>query len=297
MFPLLTGSILTLGWSFTTPSSLVAIRGSCIIIPCSFSYSKSQPTNLRVIWYLYQSNHYPPVYDQQQMVMAKFNGLTTLLGSLGEKNCSLKIESLEMIHNGDRLYPWIDEHPITSYHVPGSKLYDKTTQLVITSKYVKTFFLHVNWTYCKTNANLTSYALNFIDKAQEPQLSTIGIPRAGEQGRVSCSVHHTCITSPPILVLSGISGQDVFMDSLVSDGIWQRTIERTWTVQETDQSVTCTVIYGGGQTAESELMLKVECKYSMIRSTEILLSSLELHHHLSVQVRTKKSKWLSRQVN
>ncbi|XP_055359206.1 uncharacterized protein LOC114843099 [Betta splendens] len=231
-------SMLALGWSFTTPSSLTAMRGSCIIIPCSFTYSKSQPINLRVIWYLFQSNQYPAVYDQRQAVTAKFNGLTSLIGSFGERNCSLKIESLEMNHNGDRLYPWIDEHPITSYHLPDGRLSDKTTQLIVTNK------------------------------AQEPQLSTIGVPRVGEQGRVSCSVHHTCITSPPILTLSGISGEDVFMDSLVSNGMWQRTIERTWKVQETDQSVTCTVSYSGGQKAKSELVLKVECPYEEIKMLE-----------------------------
>ncbi|XP_026226633.1 uncharacterized protein LOC113169450 [Anabas testudineus] len=231
-------SMLSLGWSFTTPGSITGMRGSCIIIPCSFTYSRSQPSDLRVIWYLYQSNEYPCVYDQKQSAIRKFEGTTSLIGSVKDMNCSLKIEKLEMSHDQDRLYPWIDQHSITSYHIPGNKFLDKTTQLIVT------------------------------DQAQEPQLSIIDIPRVGEQGRVSCSVHHTCLTAPPILTLSGINGKDVFMDSLVSDGIWQRTIERTWMVEETDQSVKCTVSYRGGQKATSELRLNVECPYEEMKMVE-----------------------------
>lgn len=134
--------MLSRGWSFTTPGSITGMRGSCIIVPCSFTYSKSQPPDLRVIWYLYQSNEYPRVYDQQQSVIRKFEGITSLIGTVGEGNCSFKIEKLEMMHNQDRLYPWIDEHSITSYHIPATTFFDKTTQLIVTGKYLDTFFLH-----------------------------------------------------------------------------------------------------------------------------------------------------------
>ena len=78
---------------------------------------------------------------------------------------------------------------------------------------------------------------------------------------MTCKVHHTCISDPPSLSLKGVPGKDNITDTLVSDGIWERTIERTWTVKEEDQSVKCTVSYSGGQTASSELKLNVECEY------------------------------------
>ncbi|KAK2910388.1 uncharacterized protein [Channa argus] len=227
-------SMLSRGWSFTTPSSITGMRGSCIIIPCSFTYSTSQPADLRIIWYLYRSKEYPAVYDQRQAVITKFDGITSLIGSVGERNCSLKIEKLDMSHNQDRLYPWVDVNPITSYHTLGSQIYEKTTQLIVS------------------------------DRAQQPQLSIISIPRVGEQSRVSCSVQHTCVSAPPTLTLNGTNGDDVTVDTLVSDGIWQRTVERTWTVKETDRSVECTVSYSGGQSARSELRLNVECPYEQI---------------------------------
>ncbi|XP_073340707.1 uncharacterized protein [Pagrus major] len=231
-------NMLSRGWSFTTPGSITGMRGSCIIIPCSFTYSADRPSDLRVIWYLLQSNRYPPVFDERQSVVGKFIGITSLIGSVGRGNCSLKIERLDMSHNKDRLYPWVDKNPITSYHTMGHTFYDKTTQLIVS------------------------------DRAQEPQLSTIEILTVGDQSRVSCNVHHTCITAPPILTLSGITGADSTMDNLVSDGIWERKVERTWTVQEEDQRVKCTVRFSGGQEATSELRLHVECPYESITMLE-----------------------------
>ncbi|XP_069549453.1 uncharacterized protein [Brachyistius frenatus] len=223
------------GWSFTTPASITGLKGSCIIIPCQFTYSISQPADLRVIWYLYQSKEYPAVFDQgANNVISKFKGRTNLIGSVRERNCSLKIERLEMSHNQDRLYPWIDKNPITSYHSMGHTFNDKTTQLIV------------------------------LDHAQEPQLSIIGIPRMGEQSRVSCTVRHTCLSAPPVLTLNGIPGTDQITDTLVSDGIWERTVERTWTAEEENQSVKCTVSYPSGQKSTSELLLNVECPFQNI---------------------------------
>ncbi|XP_072250597.1 uncharacterized protein [Leuresthes tenuis] len=232
-------NMLSLGWSFSTPRRITGLRGSCLLIPCKFSYSNSQPQGLQVIWYLFQSGGYPAVFNQRgRNVISKYSGITTVIGSAEDRNCSLKIEKLEMSHDQDRIYPWIDKNPITSYHDQGHSFYDKTTQI------------HVS------------------DRAQEPQLSIIGIPRVGEQSRVSCSVQHTCLSDPPVLTLHGISGTDHLMDSLISDGIWKRTVARTWIAEEENESVKCTVRYPGDQRATSDLKLNVECPYEDIKMVE-----------------------------
>ena len=135
MILLFTGNMLSRGWFFTTPDSIAGMRGSCIIIPCRFTYTASQPADLRVTWYLFQTSGYPPVFDQRQNVISEFNGLTSLTGSVSAGNCSLKIERLEMSHNQDKLYPWADKNPITSYYNPGSTFSDKTTQIIVSGKY------------------------------------------------------------------------------------------------------------------------------------------------------------------
>ncbi|CAJ1061623.1 uncharacterized protein LOC122881428 isoform X3 [Xyrichtys novacula] len=221
-------SMLSRGWSFTTPGSITGTKGSCIIIPCRFTYSSRQPDGLGVIWYLLVP------FDQRQGAVSEFKGRTSLIGSVKDGNCSLKIEQLEMSHNQRRLFPWVDVNPITSYNTQGFSFNDKISQIVV------------------------------LEHAEKPQMNLIGIPRVGEQSRVSCSVHHACISAVPSLTLNGVPGEDVLTDTLVSDSVWERKLERTWTVKETDQSVTCTVSHRGGQRATNELRLNVECPYNKI---------------------------------
>ncbi|KAF3839920.1 hypothetical protein F7725_018637 [Dissostichus mawsoni] len=137
------------------------------------------------------------------------------------------------------------QEPITSYHSLGHSFNDKTCQLIVS------------------------------DQAQEPQLSIIGIPTVGEEGRLTCSVRHTCASAPPELILNGIPGTNVIRDTLVSDWIWERTAEHTWAVKEEDQSVRCTVRYRAGQEATRELKLNVECPYDQITMTERLIEATE----------------------
>lgn len=101
----------------------------------------------------------------------------------------------------------------------------------------------------------------FVEHAKNPQISINGIPRVGEQSSVSCNVEHTCFSAPPTLSIAGIPGTGTIKDSLVSDGIWKRTIEQTWNVEEEDRSVTCTVSYPSGQKATGQQPLNVECEY------------------------------------
>lgn len=103
----------------------------------------------------------------------------------------------------------------------------------------------------------------FVDNANKPQLS-IGIPRVGEQSTVTCSVQHTCGSLPPTLIISGIDGADETIDTQSSDTMWERRLDRIWTVKEEDQSVECTVSYPGGQVSASNVKLNVECKYNEI---------------------------------
>lgn len=107
---------------------------------------------------------------------------------------------------------------------------------------------------------MITFFVALIDHAQEPQLSIADNPRVGDPCWVSCSARHTCVSAPPTLTINGVHGTDRTVDILVSDGIWERRLERTWTAKEEDHSVKCTVSYRGGQRATSELTLNVECE-------------------------------------
>lgn len=194
--------MLTRGWSFTTPPIITGMKGSCVIIPCRFTYATSLPADLRVIWYLYQSNEYPPVFDQTQTVVSKFRGLTSSIGSVSEGNCSLKIEKLDMSHNQDRLYPWIDKNSIHSYHTTGYQFYDKTTQLIVSGEYLDTFmsplFSHFHPGSKKQSLDNCS-CFEFQRTCTRATAEHHWYPQSGraEQSVLQCETHmHLCSSHP-----------------------------------------------------------------------------------------------------
>lgn len=133
---LVTGNMLSLDWSFTTPRSITGMRGSCVIIPCQFTYTRTKSKDLRVKWYSLQGVGYQPVHDDTNYGITQFGSMTEILGSVAMGNCSLKIEELKMSHNQQKLYPWVDQNPINSYYNDGQNFNDKTTQLIVSGRSV-----------------------------------------------------------------------------------------------------------------------------------------------------------------
>lgn len=237
------------------------MAGSCVVIPCQFTYTESRPADPKALWYLYDSKGYPPVYNAEQDGLGKFSRRTSLIGSVKDGNCSLKIERL-VSHSQDRVYPWVDKNPITSYHTIGSSFYDKTTQIIVSGKLSTIALLsYVNATPCDDNSDEVVFIVT--DHAKEPQISIVGIPRVGEKSRVSCTVQHACIFHPPSLTITGFKGDDDTKHTMLSDGVWETRVERVWTVSEDNQRVRCTVSHPGGQKATSETELDIECECSL----------------------------------
>uniref|UniRef100_A0A673H9S1 Si:ch73-380l3.5 n=1 Tax=Sinocyclocheilus rhinocerous TaxID=307959 RepID=A0A673H9S1_9TELE len=118
-----------LGWEVRMPKEIHGLKGSCLVIPCSFSYTSYPPKNpLRVVWYQWVSKGYPLVYDPLHAsdVIEKFKGKTNLYRKSG--NCSLLITVLELSHHGEKLYAWIDPENVgwRTY-----KFYDVTSTVLV----------------------------------------------------------------------------------------------------------------------------------------------------------------------
>ncbi|KTG37207.1 hypothetical protein cypCar_00038775, partial [Cyprinus carpio] len=98
-----------LGWEVRMPKEIHGLRGSCLVIPCSFSYTSYPPKDpRRVVGYQWVSYGYPLVYDplHANNVIEKFKGRTDLYRKSG--NFSLLITGLEQSHHGEKIYAWID---------------------------------------------------------------------------------------------------------------------------------------------------------------------------------------------
>ncbi|KAK3560905.1 hypothetical protein QTP86_022883 [Hemibagrus guttatus] len=220
----------SLDWSFTMPNAITAIRGSCVVIPCNYEFKNVQHSKTNVKWYKLSNTGYSLVYDQPtHNIIQQFRGKTSLFGSSNDKNCSLKIQPLDMQHSQERLFPWMDPNPIESYH---SKNFDHVT-----------------------------IALEVTDIVQIPQADLLGTEKVGEPITLSCSVTHTCPPTPPKLSLSISRGTPNVIHTPLNDGKWKETIEITWTLEENDKSVTCTVSYAGGQSTKTEINLNPLCEF------------------------------------
>ncbi|KAL6471390.1 hypothetical protein MHYP_G00200400 [Metynnis hypsauchen] len=218
-------SMFSRDWTFSMPNAIRGVQGSCVVIPCSFDFKTSKPSNVNVKWYEFSDTQYPLVYDQStQKVISKFRGKTSLYGSPYEGNCSLKIQHLERQHNQKKLYPWMDPKPIETYH--------------------------------RENYLDVTIALEVTDIIEKPKVDIIGSEQVGEPITLSCSVIHTCPPTPPTLSFSISRGSDRLMHTPLNEGKWKITKEMTWNLQEDDVSVTCTVGYSSGQTAGTEVKLR-----------------------------------------
>uniref|UniRef100_A0A3B1KH15 Ig-like domain-containing protein n=1 Tax=Astyanax mexicanus TaxID=7994 RepID=A0A3B1KH15_ASTMX len=222
-------SMFSRDWSFSMPNTIRGVQGSCVVIPCSFSFKNSQPSHVNVKWYKFSASEYPLVYDQSASnIISEFRGKTSLYGS-NMGNCSLKIQPLDSQHNQQRLYPWMDAQSITSYH--------RENYLAIT------------------------LGLEVTNSIEKPQVDIIGIPKVGEKLTLSCSVIHTCPPTPPELSLSISRGTGHLTHTPQNEGKWKTVKEITWDVQEDDTSVSCTVSYSGTQTAMTEVRLSPSCTF------------------------------------
>uniref|UniRef100_A0A3B4BLB4 Ig-like domain-containing protein n=1 Tax=Periophthalmus magnuspinnatus TaxID=409849 RepID=A0A3B4BLB4_9GOBI len=235
-----TGNMMSRGWSFSAPSSVSGMAGSCVTVPCTFTYSQSQPADLKVIWYLYGSKGYTPVYGPSQEVVSKYSTRTSLIGSVNDGNCTLKIDRLEMSHSQDRVYLWVDKNPITSYHTMGHSFYDKTTQII--SITVNCFIPGPLYPL-----SITSVTEEFLE---------------GVLTKVTCTASYTCAQNKPILTWNYDNMEATSRTSSSGKAQWKTisTLNFISAAKDHGESLTCYAHFTGGQGQNASISLRVKSK-------------------------------------
>ncbi len=91
------------GWSAVVNESVVGLSGSCVVIPCTFSYPANGKTytDFTGIWYKGYSIVY---HTDTSKIIASFQGRTSLIGDLHKNDCSLKISSLSSSDTGPFMF-------------------------------------------------------------------------------------------------------------------------------------------------------------------------------------------------
>ncbi|KAL6471396.1 hypothetical protein MHYP_G00200460 [Metynnis hypsauchen] len=209
-------------WSVTMPGSIKGLYGSCLVIPCSYSYYSYPPRNPnRVVWYQYVSRGYPLVCDDWNpgSVIDKFRGKTNLYRNSNTRDCSLLIEDLDLSHHGEKLYTWIDPENV---EYKTYAFYDVTSTIHIETS------------------------------AQAPSIDIYGGNQIGETITVQCSTYHTCPYRKPTLTLSGIEGTDGRPEhTYIGSGTWKITLKRVGIVKSDNYRVDCVVRHPGGLSASA----------------------------------------------
>lgn len=136
----------SLAWHVQMPRHIVALKGSCLVIPCSFDYYQYLPTRPeRVVWYQYVSRGYPLVYDDwyPNYVIDIFKE-KTYVSTYGKK-CTLRIDPVTWSHHRQKIYPWVDPENVgrSTY-----KFYETTVTIEVVGKislWKYGVFLHINF--------------------------------------------------------------------------------------------------------------------------------------------------------
>lgn len=81
------------------PENIAAFEGTCVVIPCHFSYpDELRPSVVHGIWYFnspYPKNYPPVVYKSRTHITHEsYHGRSRLLGDLNARNCTLQISRL-----------------------------------------------------------------------------------------------------------------------------------------------------------------------------------------------------------
>ncbi|XP_056612841.1 uncharacterized protein LOC130428677 isoform X2 [Triplophysa dalaica] len=224
----------TLGWQVTMPKEIHGLQGSCLVIPCSFSYTSYPPTNPnRVVWYQWVSKGYPLVYDPwyPNDVIDKFKEKTYLNGDPTNRECSLLIKKLDQSHHREKLYTWIDPENV------GKSTYR--------------FF------------DVTS-TINVDTKPKSPTINIYGGERTGDDMTVACHTYHSCPYSKPNIILKGLEGSDQIKNDPIEGGLWKITLTRKGVVKAESSDIECIVKHYGGITARATKNKNSACIYSNI---------------------------------
>ncbi|XP_033182279.1 sialoadhesin-like [Anabas testudineus] len=210
-------------WTATVPSSVQGIDGSCVVIPCSYNYPESgkQITGYTGIWYKVIED---VIYHKDKnQIKQEFKGRTELVGDITQKNCSLKIDPLRQSDRG----PFYFRIELGGYE---------------------------RYSYRNNEVSIT-----FIS-APQPTVSVKEEVVEGQTVSASCSVSHSCPSSPPEFTWTH-SGEKRFQSQQLTDGQWKATSVLTFKATRADHNkpLSCTGRYKGGlERKQASNVLKVK---------------------------------------
>ncbi|XP_051965828.1 myelin-associated glycoprotein isoform X2 [Xyrauchen texanus] len=233
-------------WSAKVPKSVVGLAGSCVVIPCNFSYPSDGKTYTEFtgIWY---TENYDIVYHKEtSKIIQKFKDRTSLLGDLHNKNCTLKISSLQHSDKGPFMFR-IEIKDLNMYTYGDMKV-----------------------------------SVNVKDAPEQPTVSVTEEVTSGTQVTATCVVTHSCPSDPPRFTWSH-NGNSMSQSQEQDAGQWTLTSSLTFTPSREDHNkrLICSAEITGEKKVTGYKTLKV--KYPPY-NVSVVINPQEVKEHGSLDV-------------
>ncbi|KAL8219391.1 UNVERIFIED_CONTAM: hypothetical protein K2H54_023515 [Gekko kuhli] len=221
-------SPVSVAWSSTLPSSIQALKGSCVVIPCSFTFPGPRASwgdKFSVAWYQYRARGYPEIYNSKspRSVLPEYQGRTEVVGDLEMGNCTLLIRD---VRHGDVYYVWINPDSVSH------RFYDVTVRVELT------------------------------DVPSQLEMSDPGLLTEGDHTALTCSALHTCPLAPPSLTWNLVGGKAVTVQERLAGGVWRTELQLGYVPSHKDNGkyLQCTATFPIQQQSRNGITLQV--KYS-----------------------------------
>ncbi|KAM3615108.1 uncharacterized protein V6R79_023303 [Siganus canaliculatus] len=224
-------SVLTDEWKASVVKSLRAVVTSCVVVPCSFTYPDKLPTaRLRAIWHR-KDNWQQIIYQKEDTgVLDNFKGRTSLLGKLGEGNCTLEIVDIKDHDNGDFCF---------------------RIELTPSEKGTSERFSFVE----------DCFSLEMLHGPPKPTVYHQETAVQDQPFSVLCRVPHTCPSHRPTLIWNrGTADQVTSFNREVHTGTWEEESILTITpgVKDDQTEITCTAQFFGKESSSTTVTLHVK---------------------------------------
>ncbi|XP_054855584.1 myelin-associated glycoprotein-like isoform X2 [Eublepharis macularius] len=223
-------SPVSVAWSSTLPSSIQALKGSCVVIPCSFTFPGARDSwgrKFSVAWYQYWSRGYPEIYNSKssRSVLAEYRGRTEVVGDLELGNCTLILKDVRR-EDAMSYYVWINPDSVSH------RFYDVTVRLEVT------------------------------DVPEQLKLNDPGLLTEGDRTSLACSALHTCPLFPPTITWNLTGEKAVTIQERLADGVWRTESGLNYVPSYKDHGkyLQCTATFPTQQVSRRGITLQV--KYS-----------------------------------
>ncbi|XP_050984748.1 uncharacterized protein si:dkey-238d18.5 [Labeo rohita] len=212
-------------WRANVPESVVGLSGSCVEIPCKFSYpAKKTYTEFTGIWY--KGNGESTVYHTDtSKITDTFKGRTSLIGDLRKNDCSLKISSLNRNDAGQYMFR-IEIKDLDKY------TYKKTEEIV---------------------------SITVKETPENPSISVEEEVTSVKPVTATCIVSHSCPSDPPRVTWNH-DGTRSNLPQPQNHGQWKQTsytLIFTPSREDHNKILSCSALFKG-KTVTGSKTLKVK---------------------------------------